>query len=295
MNSAISNPLTRRGFMALSAAAGGVVLASCARTLGTTPVAAATTGRKLDRIGLQLYTLRNAFRKDPYGTIKAIAKVGFNSVEYAHADDYPITFAELRKACDGEGLAMETGIFGVPDFYDKLPRTIDIAGQLGLRYTLNGWINEQDRSVSGYKAQSEAFNRFGADLRKAGLRYAYHNHDFEFVRMPDGQRPIDILMQNTDPALVEFELDMYWVVEGGGDNVEHLKRYPGRFMACHIKDRTAGGKMTSVGDGAIPWAEIFRNLDGSGIKYFYVEDDEPPVPELPSIARSHAYLRNLTF
>jgi sugar phosphate isomerase/epimerase len=286
-------PASRRQFVtgAFALGASGLIAGCMQPKLAPLPPM-----RKIDKIGIQLYTLREMFMANPASTIKMIADLGYSRLEYAHMDAFKTTTKELRKMCDDNGLQILSGHFNPNVFFDTPSRVIDMAGDLGLKYVINSWINEEDRHPDGYKREAGRFNKLGMDMRKAGFGFAYHNHQFEFAALPGiRQRGIDILMAETDPDLVKYELDMYWVVEGGGDNITHLKQHPGRFIAYHIKDRTAGGKMVSVGDGIIQWADIFKHIESPDTMLFYVEDDNPPKPEREAVKRSVDFLQALRF
>ena len=127
------------------------------------------------------------------------------------------------------------------------------------------------------------------------MRFAYHNHDFE-LRSVDGQRPLDLLLKETDPSLVDFEMDLYWVVFGGGDPLDFFNRYPKRFPMVHVKD-SAGppdNRMVDVGQGKIDFRSIFAQSDKAGIKHYFVEHDQPADP-IATIRNSYNYLHALRF
>ena len=152
---------------------------------------------------------------------------------------------------------------------------------------------EERRTADGYKRVAELFNRAGAEARKAGLRFAYHNHDFEFAAVDD-RIPYDVLLAETDPAAVEFEMDLYWVTHGGGDPLAYFARHPGRFPLVHVKDMDAARGMVDVGKGVIGWKQIFARRDQAGIRHYFVEHDQPPDP-FASIRASYEYLKRLEF
>ncbi len=259
------------------------------------PKAATAGNRKLDRIGIQLYTVRDLMKRDYVGTIKMLAGIGYNQLEYAELPDMPFTAKDVRRVAEGEGLTIPSCGFQPEHFFNEIQKVLDVTGDLGATYAFNGWIHPPDRTLPNLMKQTEAFNRFGETLKKAGFRFMYHNHDFEFAKV-DGDRTIqDVLLQNTDPALVNFEMDMYWVVHGGGDIVDYLTRYPGRFRCCHIKDRTADGKMVNVGEGVIDWKTAIGKAKDVGIEYYFVEHDEPAAPVAAGVAKSYAYVRDLRF
>jgi sugar phosphate isomerase/epimerase len=252
-------------------------------------------GRYIRKIGIQLWTVRESFKADPYGTIRMLAELGYRELEYANLDNLPITPVELRKACDAAGIKIPAAHFNPPVFGQTPEKVKQIAGALGCKYVINSWIDEKERTRDGYYKQAEWFNKLGGDMRKSGFHYGFHNHQFEFQKMEGAKTGLDILFQNTDPARVDFELDMFWVVEGGGDNVDIIQKNPGRIKTCHVKDRTAQGKMVSVGDGVIPWQQIFSLYQKAGIEHFFVEDDDPPTPLRGALQRSIVHLQKLRF
>jgi sugar phosphate isomerase/epimerase len=258
-------------------------------------VASDAKGRYLKNIGIQLWTVREAFKADPYGTIRMLAELGYKELEYANLDNLPITPVEMRKACDAVGIKIPAGHFNPPVFANTPDTVKQIASTLGCKYVINSWIDDKERTRDGYYKQAEWFNKLGADMRKSGFHYGFHNHEFEFQKMDGDKSGMDILFQNSDAKLVDFELDMHWVVVGGADNVEVINKYPGRIKTCHVKDRTADGKMASVGDGVIPWDAIFKHYQLAGIEHFFVEDDDPPAPVREAVKRSIDWLNKLRF
>jgi sugar phosphate isomerase/epimerase len=138
-------------------------------------------------------------------------------------------------------------------------------------------------------------NRAGEAASRGGIRFAYHNHDFEFAPM-ENRLPYDVLLESTDPRHVSFELDLYWITKGGQDPLAYFGRWPGRFRMVHVKD-SAGPpehRMADVGAGTIDWGRIFKHRKEAGTEHFFVERDDPPDP-FASVAASYAYLRDLRF
>jgi sugar phosphate isomerase/epimerase len=271
----------------------GAMLGGC--MTGSEKSGLATGGRKLDQIGIQLWTVRSLFKENPAAMMNMLAATGFTQIEFANLEPLPVSPRELRKMADDLGIIFPSSHFNPPVFFDTPQKVIDIAGELGCNYVINSWIDEKERTNAGYRGQAERFNKVGADMRKAGFRYGFHNHQFEFAKMDGDKTGYDILVQNTDPALVDMELDMYWVVDGGADILDLLNRYRGRFKLAHIKDRTADGKMVDVGEGAIDWKAMIAKATDVGIEYFFVEHDEPAAPIAASVATSYNYLRDLRF
>jgi sugar phosphate isomerase/epimerase len=174
--------------------------------------------------------------------------------------------------------------------------TAAAARALGHRWLIVASMNRAAfASVSSLKAMAARFNAIGRRARDAGLRYGYHNHDDEFRRV-EGSVPLDILLSETDPALVDFEMDVYWVTEGGGDPLGYFARYPGRFHLLHIKDSAGppAHEMRDVGAGVIDWKRIFALQKEAGVEHLFVEHDTPG-DAWASITASYRYLRALEF
>lgn len=171
-------------------------------------------------------------------------------------------------------------------------RTVEAAHWLGHRYLIVPWLPETERrTLDQYRRLAAELSELGARARETGLRLGYHNHDFEFVAL-EGSRPFDLLLRDTDPATVTFEMDLFWVVNGGGDPIDYFSRFPGRFELVHVKDRGPGGEMADVGRGAINFARIFSHPDAAAIQHFFVEHDSPAAP-FSSIRFSFETLKRL--
>jgi sugar phosphate isomerase/epimerase len=273
------------------------------RTLGAAAVAGklgrplaewegASHAAKLDRIGLQLYTVRTEMGRDFEGTLARVAQVGYTEVEFAgYFDRKP---EAVKAALTRAGLVAPSAHLPLETVRDRWAQTLEDARTIGHRYVVVPWIPvEQRRTADDYKRIAELFNRAGAEARQAGLRFAYHNHDFEFAAV-DGRVPYDLLLAETDPAAVEFEMDLYWVTHGGGDPLAYFARHHGRFPLVHVKDMDAARGMVAVGKGVIAWKKIFARRDQAGIHHYFVEHDQPPDP-FASIRTSYEYLKGLEF
>jgi sugar phosphate isomerase/epimerase len=268
-------------------------LSGCGTSMS--PKASSPSQRKVEKIGIQLWTVRELFKRDPIATFKMLADIGYTQVEFANLEPLPIKPKELRKVADDLGITFPATHFNPNFFFDTPQIVVDYAGELGCKYVINSWIVEQDRTASGYRKQADMFNKVGANMRKVGLSYGFHNHEFEFKKMDGAKTGYDLLLENTDPALVMMELDMYWVVEGGADILDLLNRYSGRFKTCHIKDRAADGKMVNVGEGVIDWKSALGKATDQGMEYYFVEHDEPAEPVAVSVGKSFQYVRDLRF
>lgn len=248
--------------------------------------------RSLSRIGVQLYSARKLMADDFEATLRAIAAIGYDQVEFAgYFERSP---AEVRGILEEAGLEAPACHVSLDALRHDLAATIDAARAAGHRFVLCAWLAPEEReSVAKYRALAAFFNEVGAACHEAGLRFGYHNHDFEFETV-DGATPMDLLLGGTDPARVAFEMDLYWILKGGQKPLDYFARYPGRFALCHVKDMTADGRMADVGAGAIDFAEIFAHSAEAGLEYYFVEHDEPADP-LASLAASYRYLQALRY
>jgi sugar phosphate isomerase/epimerase len=175
---------------------------------------------------------------------------------------------------------------------DAWAQTLDEANEAGHEYVVVASIPASMRAdLDGWRRTAEAMTGAGERARAAGLRFAYHNHDYEFVEM-EGRVPFDVFCEESDPDLVQIELDLYWIIHGGGDPIAFFNRWPGRAPLVHVKDRTPAGDMADVGAGVIDWGEIFQHIDHAGMKHFLVEHDRPDGP-FRSIEASYAYLSEM--
>jgi sugar phosphate isomerase/epimerase len=152
---------------------------------------------------------------------------------------------------------------------------------------------EERTSIAAYKKIAADLNKAGAICKKAGIQLCYHNHDFEFQEL-EGQIPFDILANETDPGLVKFELDLFWVSKAGKDPIDLFKQYKGRVALWHVKDmdNTPNKNFTEVGSGVIDYARIFKHAKTAGMKHFFVEQDVCPGAPLNSIRKSITYVQS---
>ncbi|HEX5410035.1 MAG TPA: sugar phosphate isomerase/epimerase [Gemmatimonadaceae bacterium] len=294
------NGVSRRTFvrtLAGALAAGGIA-AACARAAGASVLeadaAGVTTGNgvgRLGAIGVQLYSVRDLMDKDVEGTLAALAAIGYREVEFAGL--HGRTAADLRGMLKRHSLVSPSSHVSLEDAQHNWDRTLADLTTLGNTFVVIPWIDDTYRTVDGYKRVAAMFNTAAAAARKAGLQFAYHNHDYEFAPV-EGQRPYDILLAECDPDLVRMEMDLYWIVKGGGDPLAYIARYPGRFPLIHAKDMAKNGDMVDVGKGTIDFSAILAQSDKAGIRHCFVEHDDPPHP-LEDLRTSYEYLRRLTY
>ena len=260
--------ILRRDF--LFAVAGTVLLFGCNKANGNI---SSSRSISKDRIGIQLYTVRDHMAVDLNNTLQGIAAIGYQEVEFAGYFDH--SPEEIRTILSGEGLASPSTHIPLKFIQNSPNQIIDTALTIGHEYIVIPWIMPHQRSLYKYKEYIELFNTFGEQCQRAGLKFAYHNHDFEF-EVIEGIRPMDLLIEETDNNLVSFELDLYWIIKAGEDPLRYIKKYPNRFPLWHIKDMDNDGSMRDVGEGIIDFEEIFKLKKLSGLEHYYVEHDNTP-------------------
>ena len=250
---------------------------------------------QLKAIGLQLYTLRDIFAKDPFGTLEQVARIGYREVEFGGGGYEGMDHAMLRKTMDRLGLTAPSIHIGYDALLQRFDQSVAMAKTLGAATVVLPYMTEDHRSEQGWNAALPNFNRFATNLKKAGLGFAYHNHDFEFTVRPGGVSLYDRLLKDTDPALVKLELDLYWALYAGEDLTRLIERVSPRLYSYHVKDMHADRSMAAVGQGTIDFAALFKLKAGAGVRHFYVENDQAPAPYLPDITTRFQTLRALRF
>ncbi len=251
----------------------------------------AANDRKLDKIGLQLYTVRSLLKNDFEGTLAKVAEAGYREVELAGLFDR--SPQDVRKILDKNGLTVPSSHVDFKTVEGDWPKALETAHTLGQSFIVCPFIEENMRTPDGWKHAADAFNRAGEASKKAGIQFAYHNHNWEF-KTDKGEMPYEILLTKTDPNLVKMEMDLFWTVKGKQDPLTYFNRYPGRFPLVHVKDMKKNGEMTEVGSGDIDFKKIFAQSEKAGIQHYFVEHDEPKDP-IESIKTSYDYLSKLRF
>ena len=279
--------VSRRDALGLMAAgvAGSVVLPRIGEAVADRDGAV-----RIERIGLQLYTVRAAIAKDIDGTLAAIAKAGVTELEFF--DLHGRTVSWWRDT-------MRTYGFTAPATHAALPVTDDGWGPIferaqgmGHQYVIVPWVGADYRgSRAAWQRLAERLNTGGRLAQAAGLQFGYHNHDFEFAAV-DQSSGYDILVESTDPALVKLELDLYWAVKGGRDPLGIMRRWPGRVVACHVKDAGPPPEraMRDVGQGTIDFRQILTEGRTAGLRHWFIEHDNPVDP-VASVAASAAVMK----
>jgi sugar phosphate isomerase/epimerase len=251
-------------------------------------------------IGLAIYTVRELFAKDPAGTLKQVAAIGYKEVETGFA----VKPAEMNPALKAAGLSMPSAYVDPPKTIDDWKKNIDLGKQAGVHYLVVGSNPKLD--IDTWKRWADLFSQCGDLSLKAGIQFCYHAHYREFAPQ-DGTCGYDVLLTRCDAKVLKIEMDVFWATYAGIDPVKYFQRYPGRFPLLHIKDLRKGekGSLTEspsnqgpsafvpVGTGSIDWRRIFAHADVAGVRHIFVEQDRCDMPPMEAAKMSFDYLKNL--
>jgi sugar phosphate isomerase/epimerase len=265
-------------------------------------IVAFTPAKSAKKVGLQLYSVREDMKKDTKGTMEKIGKMGYKEVEAASYSDgkfYGMEPAAFKALADANGLNFFSSHCGqaVPDKakWDETMKWWDICiaahKAAGVKYIVQPFMDEVGyKTIAGTQRYCEYFNAIGAKCNAAGIRFGYHNHSGEFKTV-DGEIIYDHMLKNTDPKKVMFEMDLYWITEGGKNPIDYFNAYPGRFELWHVKDKTEIGGS----DAIMNFKSIFENAAKSGMKHYVVEVEESKLPLIESVKQSVEYLQGAEF
>lgn len=321
-NNSRRNFLKQAGVGIVGAYVGTSFLSSCSSnsiSKGTGPFA---------NIGLQIYSLRDLLFQDPKLTLETVAKIGYSHIEtfgvdVANNSFWGMKIPELKKYLADINLSTHSGHYDMSKYLDpkstdkeSIERYIEIAQELGQQYVVAPVTPMHDLNnlqADDYKYAAEQLNKAGELAKKAGLTIGYHNHFWEFREFANGTKGLDILLAFTEPELVTFELDMYWITKAGLTAESYFKKYPGRFAMWHVKDMDKAHaepivgkeydqlpldsifnkiKYTEVGTGAIDYTLLRESEKESGLKLAFVEQDDIYMPnKFESVKQSYAYVQ----
>ncbi|HTS45243.1 MAG TPA: sugar phosphate isomerase/epimerase [Puia sp.] len=296
----------RRNFLKKSGMlASGLVMGSfAAKALKGTPYSIDLPGtgnpENLQQFGLQLWTVKDVMAKDPQDTLKQVSSFGYKQIEGFEGGKgmfWGMTNKEFKKTMDGLGMQFISCHADINNANGQFEKKAAQAAEIGMKYLICPYYGAQ-KTLDGYKIAADKFNACGEICKKNSLRFAYHNHWYTF-QIQDGLRPQEILLKNTDPALVDYEMDIYWVVTAGADPVEWLQKYPNRFRLCHIKDRikNAGEKdfdaSCDLGTGSIDFNKIAKVAAGNGMQYYIVEQEKFNGTTLDAAKVDAGYMKKL--
>jgi sugar phosphate isomerase/epimerase len=246
-------------------------------------------------VGLQLYSLRDQFKKDVGGTLDQVRAFGITNVELAGT--YGLTAEQFKAQLDARHMKAVSSHFSYEQCRDDIEAVAREAKVLGVEYAGCAWIPHTDPfDEKTCRTAAAVFNRAGAALAKHGIKFFYHTHGYEFLPYRDGTL-FDLLMAETNPEYVRIEMDVYWVVHPGQDPVKLLEKYGKRFELMHVKDMKRGtpGGFTGhsdvtnnvvLGQGIIDWPRVLRAAKQAGVKWYFIEDESPAsVEQIPQSLR----------
>jgi len=264
-------------------------LGAFAATAAATMKATSAYGGYLREIGLQLYTVRDQLSADFEGTLREIAGLGYQEVEFAGVLGPNLN--QTRNLLRQLGLSAPSLHIDYNSLRRNTGASFETATELAAQFVVCPSLDQSERQTADdWKRVCENLNAIGELATHSGLTFAYHNHDFEFLKLPDGVRPFDLLLANTNDQFVKFELDVYWAKKGDVDPVAYLKAYKSRFRLVHLKDMATDGSTTEIGNGTIDFGEIIVASRAAGVRHFFVEQDYSSDP-IQSIKTSIAHLR----
>jgi sugar phosphate isomerase/epimerase len=258
--------------------------------------AAPEEGVKLTDYGIQLWTVKEAMLENPQEVLRQLASYGYTQIESFEGDKgifWGMSNKAFRDFIEEQGMKLVGSHANVKE---QLEEKAAQAAEIGMPYLIDPYEGPQE-NLEGYRRMAERFNEYGKICQKHGVKFAYHNHDYTFQEV-EGRIPHKILLEETDPELVDFEMDIYWVITAGADPEEYLRNYPGRFKLSHIKDRMQGAvepfASTQLGTGIINYPGILETAKANGMEYFIAEqerfDNSTP---LGSSQKNAEYLKNL--
>jgi len=280
--------ISRRNFLKKS---GALAIAS-----STLPMLSSAIGNKKGmNAGVQLYTVRKEMLADAAGTLKSLAVLGFKEIESARSEKgnyYGLTPKEIKTICGDLGMVLRSGHVHVDAEWAK---TLDLASESGQEYLICSTMPTNGQTVDNYKRVAESFMKSGEECKKRNIKFGYHNHGYEF-ESENGKVLYDVLMENTDSATVFMELDLGWVKAGGKEPLDYFKKFPGRFPLWHLKDMDPAKKQsTEFGKGNLPISDIMNSIKLSGLKYYFVEQEEYASSPIESMKHNLAYLKKLGY
>ena len=253
------------------------------------------SGKKVKNTGVQLYTFRQDMLADAKGTLQRIASLGIKQIESAGSEKghyYGLSPKEMKQTCDGLGMTLRSGHVRIDD---KWKQTMDEAVESGQEYIICSTMPTDGQTTDNYKKVAETFNKAGEACKKLNLKFGYHNHAYEFDN-DKGQVLYDVLLDNTDAAFVNMEMDLGWVIVAGKNPLDYFKKYKGRFPLWHLKDMNMEKKQsTEFGKGGLDIVQMLKHSKEAGMKYFFIEQEEYANNPFESMKQNMNYLAKLKF
>lgn len=290
--------MQRRTFVKNSAAIGAYIgLGSLASSIMSCNTLGNNHSFKIKDFGLQLYSIKEDMLKSPFEVLVKLAEYGYKTLESFESDlgiYWGMSNMEFKREVENVGMKL---IASHVDINVNFEAKVDEAAKAGLQHLICPSI-EGGNTQDYYRRYADKFNGCGEICQKAGIRFGYHNHGYSFKAI-DGIYPQDILMENTDPKLVDFEIDLYWVLTAGEDPIRWLQKYPNRFTHCHLKDREnlpldQEDASIDLGKGILNIPEVLKVAENNGLKHIIIEQERYPIAEPLEATWANAnYLRGI--
>ena len=275
---------SRRKFLSTTALAGSALAISSQL---------AFSNIKEQALGIQLYTFRDQMQSNPLKTLEEIASLGIKKIESARSQKghyYGLKPREMQTACAGLGMQLVSGHVLLDAAFD---RTLEEAMEAQQAFLICSSLPTKGQTVDNYKRVAEAFNKAGEKCRAAGIRFGYHNHEYEF-ESENGIVLFDVIMDETDPYLVNMELDLGWVIIAKKNPLDYFKKYPGRFPLWHLKDMDIVKKQsTEFGKGGLDIPEMLAHQKDSGVEHIFIEQEEYASTPFESIQYNMQFMKTL--
>jgi sugar phosphate isomerase/epimerase len=245
---------------------------------------------KLKHVGVQLYSVRKEMTADATGTLIRLGNIGYQEIESAQSEKgnyYGLAPKEIKKILKDQGMSLRSGHTHIDKNWQK---SIDEAAEAGQEYIICSVLPSPGQTVENYQKSADMFNEAGEQCRKSGLLFGYHNHESEFQTVDD-QVLYDVLMDRTQPGLVHMELDLGWVVAAGKNPLDYFQKYPGRFPLWHLKDMNLSEKKSvEFGKGSVDIIGLLKHAGQSGLKYYFIEQEEYAVNAFESLEYDYNWL-----
>ncbi len=279
---------TRRSFLkeTAMAGAGGLILPGFIKFDNRAP--------KLKNVGIQLYSVRKEMMADAIGTLNKLGKIGYQEIESAQSEKgnyYGLAPKEIKKILKDQGMTLRSGHTHIDKNWQK---SIDDAAEAGQQYIICSVLPSPGQTIENYQKSADMFNVAGEQCKKGGILFGYHNHASEYETV-SGQVLYDVLLDRSNPKLVHMEMDLGWVIAAGKDPLGYFSKYPGRFPLWHLKDmNTAEKKSVEFGKGSVDIIGLMKHAKQSGMKYYFIEQEEYAVNAFESMEYDYNWLTEHT-
>ncbi|WP_426277467.1 sugar phosphate isomerase/epimerase family protein [Chryseobacterium sp. S-02] len=251
-------------------------------------------------LAIQLYTVRDAISKNLEKTFEKLAELGFTELEiYGYNGTFfGKTAIDFKKVLSDNGLKVisshhRTGITDQEDgtLLKNWEKTLDDLNRIGSKYAVCSYLPEAERTLENYQKLPDILEDAGQVSKQNGIQLAYHNHDFEFLKMDEQHNFYDFILEKTSSDLIKMELDLYWISKAGLDPLVYFEKYPKRFPLWHVKDMKGGTKdFAEIGNGTIDFKRIFEAREKAGLNYWFLEQDSSDIDIFESIRISRKYI-----